>query len=94
MTRCDKCINQRNRRICKLCDDWDCFEEMPITNAERIRKMDDVDLAKFIGAVKCNTYMIECGYPACLGMVGRSCVGIEKKPDKDILEWLKKEVVY
>jgi hypothetical protein len=56
--------------------------------------MDDVDLAKFIGAVKCNTYMIECGYPACLGMVGRSCVGIEKKPYKDILEWLKKEVVY
>lgn len=94
MTKCDKCLNQKNRRICKLCDDWDCYEEKMITNADRIRSMDDVDLAKFIGAVKCNTYMIECGYPSCLGMVGRSCVGREKKPDKDILEWLKKEVIY
>ena len=94
MTKCDKCINQRNRRICKICDDWDCFEEKVLTNAERIRKMDDVELAKFIGAVKCNTYMIECGYPACSGMEGRSCVGIEKKPDKDILKWLKEENVY
>ena len=94
MTKCDKCLNQKNRRICKLCDDWDCYEEKMITNADRIRSMDDVDLAKFIGAVKCNTYMIECGYPSCLGMVGRSCVGVEKKPDKDILEWLKKQVIY
>ena len=93
MTRCDKCINQRNRRICKLCDDWDCFEEMPITNADRIRQMDNVELAIFIGAVKCNTPFIECGYPACGSMEGRYCVGTYRDTDGDILAWLQEETV-
>lgn len=93
MIKCDMCLNQKNRRICKLCDDWDCYEEKKITNADRIRSMDDVELAKFIGAVKCNTYMIECGYPSCLGMAGKSCVGAEKKPDGDVLKWLEEQII-
>lgn len=93
MTRCDKCINQRNRRICKLCDDWDCFEEMPITNADRIRRMDNVELAKFIGAVKCNASYIDCGYPACRSMEGKYCVRVKRSTDGDILAWLQGETV-
>lgn len=77
-----------------MCDDWDCYEEKMITNAERIRKMDDVDLAKFIGAIKCNTYMDDCGYPSCPSMNGNYCNSVKQRTDNDILEWLKKEVVY
>lgn len=51
--------------------------------------MDDVELAKFIGSVRCNTYMIECGYPACVSMEGKNCVGMNREPDADILAWLQ-----
>ena len=54
--------------------------------------MSDVDLAKFIGAIKCNTYMIECGYPACKSMEGDYCVGMNKEADANILDWLKNTV--
>ena len=86
---CNECRNRSRRKICKICHDGDCYEEMANTNADRIRKMDDEELAKFIGAVKCNTYMIECGYPACSGMDGSSCVETDRKADSDILEWLR-----
>lgn len=93
MAKCDKCINKYKRHICKICHEGDCFEEMDLTNAERIRRMNDVELAKFIGAVKCNTYIAECGYLACNSMEGRHCVGMQREADADILAWLQKQII-
>lgn len=93
MIKCDICANQHKRRICKICHEWDCFEEIrPISNSDRIRQMNDVELAKFIGAIKCNTINMECGYPACKSMEGKYCVGMKRDADSDILEWLHKKV--
>lgn len=95
MTKCDKCSNQHRRRICKICHEGDCFEEIrPISNADRIRQMDDVELAKFIGSIKCNTLFIECGYPDCNSMEGKYCVGMNRDADGDILAWLQKLNIY
>ena len=85
---CEKCSNRNKRNICKICHEGDCYEEIPITNYERIIRMDIVDLAKFIGAIKCNTFQIECGYPNCKSMNGDYCVAMRKDADKDILCWL------
>ena len=94
MAKCEKCGNQNKRRICKICHEGDCFEEIKqITNADRIRQMDDVELAKFIAAVKCNTLSGACGYPTCNSMDGKFCFGIKKNTDGDILTWLQKCVV-
>lgn len=87
---CNECANQNRRRICKICHSGDCFEDMPVTNADRIRRMDDEELAKFIGAIKCNTLFVECGYPACRSMEGKYCVGMNREADQDILGWLLK----
>lgn len=91
MTKCDKCLNKNNRRICKICDDYDCFEEKAITNAERIRRMSDAELAKFIASIKCNTFSKECGYPACTSMEGKYCLSMCREPDLDILNWLQSD---
>ena len=90
MYKCEKCINKNRRNICKICHEGDCFENYFITNADRIRQMDDEELAKFIGATKCNTLFVECGYPTCESMNGKYCSGFQRKADKDILQWLKK----
>ena len=86
---CEKCSNRNKRNICKICHEGDCYEEMPNNNYERIIKMDIVDLAKFIGAIKCNAFQIECGYPTCPSMNGNYCVGVHQRTDEDILEWLQ-----
>ena len=56
--------------------------------------MDDVELAKFIGSIKCNTLFIECGYPDCNSMEGKYCVGMNRDADGDILAWLQKLNIY
>ena len=86
---CDKCSNRNKRNICKICHEGDCYEEMAITNYERITKMTIEEVAKFIGAIKCNTYMDDCGYPTCPSMNGNYCDSVRKRTDKDILEWLQ-----
>ena len=91
---CEKCSNQKKRNICKICHEGDCYEEIPITNYERIIRMDIDDLAKFIGAIKCNAFQIECGYPTCKSMDGNYCVALLKRDaDKDIVCWLQSRVV-
>ena len=56
--------------------------------------MDIDDLAKFIGAIKCNAFQIECGYPTCKSMDGNYCVALLKRDaDKDIVGWLQSRVV-
>lgn len=92
MTKCEKCLNKNNRRICKICDEWDCYEEKAITNYDRIKCMSIEELAKFIGAIKCNTLFGDCGYPACSSMEGRNCVGMNREPDADVLAWLGKTI--
>ncbi len=72
----------------------DCYEERKvITNADRIRQMDDEELAKFIAAVKCNALSGECGYPTCNSINGKYCFGIEKNTDGDILAWLQEKII-
>ena len=91
---CEKCSNKNKRNICKICHGGDCYEEIPITNYERIIRMDIDDLAKFIGAIKCNAFQIECGYPTCKSMDGNYCVALLKRDaDKDIVGWLQSRVV-
>ena len=82
--KCKRCKNGINRRLCKVCLNGDLFEEKAKTNYERIRLMDIDEMSKFIMSVKCNTYMIECGFPDCPSMNGNYCVGIQKNTDKDI----------
>ena len=93
MAKCDKCMNKHKRNICKICDDYDCYEEKAMSNYDRIVAMDIVELAKFIGAVKCNTYMGDCGYPACNSMEGIHCVGMQREADADIIAWLQKQII-
>ena len=93
MYQCEICRNENKRNICKICHEGDCFESKIITNADRIRQMDDIELAKFISAIKCNTLFIECGYPVCNSMEGKYCVGMKREADADILNWLKNIIV-
>lgn len=63
-----------------------------LTNAERIRKMTDEELAKFLSAVTCEQY----GWcDGCQSLKGDYCYGIND-PDnllvKERLEWLKEKV--
>ena len=85
--------HRNKRNICKICHESDCYEEKAMSNYDRIVAMDIVELAKFIGAVKCNTYMGDCGYPACVSMEGRLCVGMQREADADILAWLQKKII-
>lgn len=62
------------------------------TNADRIRGLNDEELAKFIEAIRCNSSFSdeECGFPICQSMNGNYCHGIkDREPDKRILEWLQ-----
>ena len=94
MGKCNKCSNRNKRNICKICHKGDCYEEVTsITHADRIRKMDDVELSKFIRAIKCNTLFGDCGYPTCNSMNGTYCFGIEKNTDGDILAWLQEKII-
>lgn len=88
--KCTICSNRNKRNICKICHEGDCFEEIPQTNADRIRNMDNENLAKFIGAVMCATLCHDCGYPACYSMNGDYCHGVKERTDKEILKWLGK----
>ena len=93
MKNCNKCRNNK-KNICKICNDYDCFEERIITsNAERIRQMDDYELTKFLQSVKCLTFSGECGYPSCTSMEGKICSNIENRIDEDLLIWLKTNCV-
>lgn len=90
MSKCESCKNGRNRRMCKLCVDGDLFEEKAVTNYDRIKIMSLEEMAKFIGAIKCNTLSPECGYPACTSMKGKNCLQIKEYTNEDILTWLQK----
>lgn len=69
-------------------------EDKYLTNADRIRQMDDIELAKFIRAVQCNfRFGADCGYPACPQMEGKGeDLGCNKHYNDAMLDWLKKEV--
>ncbi len=63
------------------------------TNADRIRSMNDEELAKFIRAVECcSRYSADCGFPFCPSMEGNLCNGIKEKTEQYILDWLQSEV--
>ena len=96
MAKCDKCRNRQKRNICKICHEYDCYEPRIVaTNADRIRQMDDLELQKFMRAIKCLTLSGsgECGYPSCNSMNGNYCNNIENWVDEDILMWLKTKIV-
>ena len=60
------------------------------SNADRIRGMDDEELAKFIESVQCygNGWCEKCS-----SMNGDYCNGMRaNEPDEDILRWLKQPV--
>lgn len=65
-----------------------------MTNADRIRQMDDIELARFIKAVQCHfRFGADCGYPACPQMEGKGAdLGCMKYYSEPVLNWLKKEV--
>ena len=65
-----------------------------MTNADRIRQMDDIELAKFIRAAECNhAFDWECGFPACPQMEGKGeNLGCNQSYFEPMLDWLKKEV--
>jgi len=59
-------------------------------NADRIRKMSNEELAKFIQAIECNCrYGEDCGYPFCHSMNGNLCNGIKEKTNAQKLNWLE-----
>lgn len=94
MAKCDRCRNSQKRNVCKICHEYDCYEPKTVaTNADRIRQMDDLELGKFIQAIKCLTLCGECGYPACNSMNGNYCNNIESRLDEDILMWLRTKIV-
>ena len=77
----------------KYCDATPCqlTGELPKrTNADRIRSMSDIELAKFIESVRCYSY----GWcEKCSSMNGDYCNGMEaNEPDEGILEWIKQPV--
>lgn len=63
------------------------------TNADRIRGLNDEELAKFIESVRCCSNYGDndcCGFPICQSMNGNLCNGIkDNEPDKDIMKWLQ-----
>ena len=61
-----------------------------MTNADRIRKMTDEDLAKFIRSVQCHAHFgVDCGYPTCPQMDGTGQdLGCGKVIDNRLLNWL------
>lgn len=70
------------------------FEEIATTNYERIKTMSVEEMAKFIGAIKCNTLSSECGYPSCTSMDGKMCVQMNNYTNADILAWLQRKNCY
>lgn len=61
----------------------------PMTNADRIRSMTDMELAKFLLSVACSSR----GWcDRCASMDGNWCVGVRSNPCTDGLEWLKSPV--
>lgn len=65
------------------------------TNADRIRSMSDEELAKFIEAIRCSSLSIneKNGLYICKSINGNYCHGIkDRKTNKDILEWLQRQV--
>lgn len=71
----------------------DCIHHHELSNAERIRRMSDEELEKFIRSVQCcSHYGTDCGYPFCHSMNGDLCNGIRDNTDTILLEWLRKEI--
>ena len=100
MAMCEKCksnnlIETENGHYCCNCG-WDSVKKDYIkrmTNADRIRSMNDEELAKFIRAVECcSRYSADCGFPFCPSMEGNLCNGIKEKTEQYILDWLQSEV--
>ena len=67
------------------------MEDEPITNADRIRKMSDEELAQFIRAVRCCYAWPndDCDFPFCESMNGNLCHGIMNHRDEALINWLK-----
>ena len=47
-TKCGKCKIQRKRPVCNSCFSYDKFIPIAITNADRIRSMNDEELSEFL----------------------------------------------
>jgi hypothetical protein len=90
------CANMTILNGSAYCDSIPCSlkNELPKqTNADRIRSMNDEELAKFIRAVECcSRYSADCGFPFCPSMEGNLCNGIKEKTYQYILDWLQSEV--
>lgn len=62
------------------------------TNADRIRSMNDGELAKFITSILCSSIHVndKSGFFACKAMNGNLCNWIrDNKPNEDIVKWLQ-----
>lgn len=90
-TKCGTCTIQRQKPICNSCMGHQFYK--PMSNADKIRNMNDEELAKFIRAVECcSRYGADCGFPFCPSMEGNLCNGIKEKTEQYILDWLQSEV--
>lgn len=78
-TKCGTCVYQRKKPICNSCLRFQLYR--PMTNAERIRAMDDEELAEFLARKSPCTHF--CNY------IGKTCQGVSCK--QGILEWLQSE---
>ena len=82
-----------NSKYCLGCTQNAIDKYTPMTNADRIRNMNDEELAKFIRAVECcSRYSADCGFPFCPSMEGNLCNGIKENTYQYLLYWLQSEV--
>ena len=89
MLRCEKCKHyncEADKYPCAVCDSNvnDLFEEKKPTNADRIRTMNDKELAEFFSILDHSYLHGECFI----------CFGVDYISDNEqkILEWLQSEV--
>ena len=85
---CDKIFDSPDVEL-----ERNCMWYKAMTHGDRIRRMADEDLAKFIRSVQCcSHYGDDCGYPFCHSMNGKLCNGIRDNTDEKLLKWIKEEV--
>ena len=84
MAHCESCKNAYKFDVCLKCKKGSNFEELRLTNADRIRAMSDEELADVLGV----------GVGVCHLCIHRHVACCTKEIDcrTGILKWLKSEV--
>lgn len=83
-TKCGTCIIQRQKPICNSCRGHQFYK--PMSNADKIRKMNDEELAEFM-----ENFDKTGGCDMCSAAYQCKCNGISKCKD-GYLGWLQSEV--